>query len=88
MTDRAWGHGSIPVDLDWVRYCQQTMTITAAGALGLLMSPGRTLVRVRRRPFAPGPTQGGIGANRGPRGRYGGNTGGRMAVLEIVWWGS
>ena len=31
--------------------------------------------------MAPGPTQGGIGAARGPRGQYGGSTRGRMAVL-------
>ena len=43
-------------------------------------------MRVRRRRLAPGTTQGGIQAARGPRGRYDGDTGGRMAVLETLWW--
>ena len=38
---------------------------------------------MRRRPLAPGPTQGGIRAARGPRGQ---DTGGRVVVMETVWW--
>ena len=41
---------------------------------------------VRRHLLASGSTQGVVRATGGPRRRYGGNTGGRMAVLETVWW--
>ena len=67
--ERAWGCGSVRVEVDWVRNCQRTTTGAAKGVLGLPVSPGRRSVRVQRRPLAPGPVQGGIRAARGPPGR-------------------
>ena len=48
------------------------------------MSPGGGSVRVRRRPLAPGPTQRGMRATRGPRGQ---GAGGRVVVTATMLWG-
>ena len=54
----------------------------AEEALEPPLGPGGKLVVVRGCQLAPGPTQEGIGAAHGPRGQYGGSTGGSIAILE------
>ena len=71
------GFGDVlPVDDDW---CSR-------GGVGAAHEPREEINEGAEASPSSELTQGGIRATLGPRGRYGGNIGGRMAVLETLWW--